>query len=70
LDTRELIGWKLKTESSRAGFCVAERGSNEGSGIGKEDLREVQSDYAPRRGACDLRKRKAQAAPGISGWRK
>jgi hypothetical protein len=40
--------------------------SNEGSGIGKEDLREVQGHYAPRRGARDLRERKAQAAPGIS----
>jgi hypothetical protein len=40
--------------------------SNESSGIGKEDLREVQGDYAPRCGACDLRERKAQAAPGIS----
>jgi hypothetical protein len=44
--------------------------ANEGSGIGKEDLRQVQGDYAPRRGAGDLRKRKAQAAPGVSGWRK
>jgi hypothetical protein len=40
--------------------------SNEGSGISKKDLREVQSHYAPRCGAGDLRERKAQAAPGIS----
>jgi hypothetical protein len=40
--------------------------SNEGSGIGKEDLCEVQGHYAQRRRAGDLRERKAQAAPGIS----
>jgi hypothetical protein len=45
------------------------RQSNESSGIGKEDLREVQSRYAQRCGACDLRKRKTQAAPGVgSSW--
>jgi hypothetical protein len=45
----------------------AEKGSsNEGPGIGKEDLRQVQSHHAPRCGAGDLRERKAQAAPGLS----
>jgi hypothetical protein len=40
--------------------------SNESSGISKEDLRQVQGHYAQRCSACDLRERKAQAAPGIS----
>jgi hypothetical protein len=39
--------------------------SNEGQGIGKKDLRQVQGDYPPRCGEGDLRKRKAQAAPGL-----
>jgi hypothetical protein len=39
---------------------------NEGPGIGKEDLREVQGDYAQRCSAGHLREREAQAAPGIS----
>jgi len=33
--------------------------------IGKEDLRQVQGHYTPWRGSCDLRNRKAQAAPGL-----
>ena len=39
---------------------------NEGPCIGKEDLREVQGHQPPRGGSRDLRKRKAQAAPGLS----
>jgi hypothetical protein len=39
--------------------------SNEGSCIGKEDLREVQGHQPPWGGASDLRERKAQAAPGL-----
>jgi hypothetical protein len=46
----------------------AEKGnkSNEGPGISEEDLRQVQGDYAQGCRAGHLRKRKAQAAPGIS----
>ena len=45
----------------------AEKGSNhEGPGIGKEDLRQVQGDHAQGCSARNLRKRKAQAAPGVS----
>jgi hypothetical protein len=40
---------------------------NEGPSIGKEDLREVQGQQPPRGGSGDLRKRKAQAAPGLEG---
>jgi hypothetical protein len=40
--------------------------SNESPGIGKENLRQVQGDYAQGCSAGDLRKRKAQAAPGLS----
>ena len=40
---------------------------NEGPCIGKEDLREVQGHQPPRGGSRDLRKRKAQAAPGLGG---
>ena len=52
--------------------CCAERGSNnEGTGVSKEDLRQVQGDYSQRRGTCDLREPQAQAAPGISqAWQK
>ena len=38
---------------------------NEGPSIGKEDLREVQGHQPPRGGPGDLRKREAQAAPGL-----
>ena len=40
--------------------------TNEGQSISKKDLREVQGHYAPRCGACDLREREAQAAPGLT----
>src|SRR6185437_8159967 len=40
--------------------------SNEGSSIGKEDLRQVQGHPPPWGGACDLRKHQAQTAPGIT----
>ena len=45
----------------------AEKGSkgNEGQGIGKKDLRQVQGDYSRRRGTRNLREPEAQAAPGI-----
>ena len=39
--------------------------TNEGSCISKKDLREMQGHYPPRCGSRDLRKRKAQAAPGL-----
>jgi hypothetical protein len=47
--------------------CVEQKGSkhNEGSCIGKEDLREVQGHHPQGSGEGDLRKRKAQAAPGL-----
>jgi hypothetical protein len=38
---------------------------NEGSGIGKENLHEVQSGAPARRSASDLHKREAPAAPGL-----
>jgi hypothetical protein len=38
---------------------------NEGSGIGKENLHEVQSGSSAWRGASDLQQRKAPAAPGL-----
>jgi len=38
---------------------------NEGPCISKEDLRKVQSHQPPWGGSGDLRKRKAQAAPGL-----
>jgi hypothetical protein len=38
---------------------------NEGSGIGKENLHEVQDRSSARRGARDLYKRQAPPAPGI-----
>jgi hypothetical protein len=46
----------------------AEKGSksNEGPGIGKKDLRQVQGDYPRRRGTRHLREPEAQAASGIS----
>jgi hypothetical protein len=46
----------------------AEKGNknNEGPCVSKKDLREVQGHYPPRCGACDLRERKAQAAPRLS----
>jgi hypothetical protein len=45
----------------------AERGSNnEGAGVSKKDLRQVQGDYSPRRGSRNLREPEAQAASGIS----
>jgi hypothetical protein len=64
---RQQDGADSLNEGFRAGLSSAKKGnkSHEGSGIGKEDLREVQSHYAPRCGACDLRKRKAQAASGV-----
>jgi hypothetical protein len=41
----------------------AEKGSsNEGPGIGKKDLRQVQGDYPRRRGTRHLREPEAQAA--------
>ena len=39
---------------------------NEGPCISKEDLREVQGHQPPWGGSSDLRKRKAQAAPGLA----
>ena len=41
--------------------------TNEGPCIGKEDLREVQGHHPQGSGPGDLRKRKAQAAPGLVG---
>jgi hypothetical protein len=38
---------------------------NEGSGIGKENLHEVQSSASARRSAGDLHQREAPAAPGL-----
>jgi hypothetical protein len=38
---------------------------NEGSGIGKENLHEVQDCSSARRGARDLYERQAPPAPGI-----
>jgi hypothetical protein len=51
-------------------FCAwilsAEKGSSdESSSIGKEDLRQVQGHHPQGSGKGDLRKRKAQAAPGL-----
>ena len=40
---------------------------NEGPCIGKEDLREVQGHHPQGSGQGDLRKREAQAAPGLVG---
>jgi hypothetical protein len=59
--------WGLREKISRR-FVERKEGqqSYEGSGIGKEDLREVQGDYSRRCGTCDLREPQAQAAPGIS----
>jgi hypothetical protein len=54
---------KLKKNPSREkdGGSDIRESRHEGSGIGKEDLRQVQ-DRAPQgRGACDLRKLEAQA---------
>jgi hypothetical protein len=38
---------------------------NEGSGIGKENLHEVQSSAPARSGSRDLHQREAPAAPGL-----
>jgi hypothetical protein len=38
---------------------------NEGPCISKEDLRQMQGHQPPWGGSRDLRKRKAQAAPGL-----
>jgi hypothetical protein len=38
---------------------------NEGSGIGKENLHEVQSSASARRSAGNLHQREAPAAPGL-----
>jgi hypothetical protein len=39
----------------RANASCAEKGcNNEGSGIGQEDLRQVQGDYSRRRGTRNL----------------
>jgi hypothetical protein len=55
-------------ERIRAGVLSAKKGnkSHEGSGIGQENLRQVQGDYSPGRRTRDLRESQAQAAPGIS----
>jgi hypothetical protein len=47
--------------------CVEQKGSrhNESSGIGKEDLREMQGHHPQGSSQGDLRKREAQAAPGL-----
>jgi hypothetical protein len=39
---------------------------NESTGIGKKDLRQVQSNSSAWRGARDLHQSQAQAAPGIN----
>jgi hypothetical protein len=46
----------------------AKKGSknNEGAGVSKKDLRQVQGDYSQRCGTRDLREPEAQAASGIS----
>jgi hypothetical protein len=52
-----------------AGLRIApsmKEGNNEGPGIGKEDLRQVQGHHSPRCGSGDLRERKTQAAPGLA----
>jgi hypothetical protein len=51
-----------------AGLLGAKKGSknNESSGIGQEDLRQVQGDYSQWGGTRDLRESEAQAASGIS----
>jgi hypothetical protein len=52
----------------RAWFLSAEKGSSdESSGIGKKDLRQVQGHYPQGSSKGDLRERKAQAAPGLVG---
>jgi hypothetical protein len=52
----------------RALILSAEKGSSdESSGIGKEDLRQVQGHYPQGSSKGDLRERKAQAAPGLVG---
>jgi hypothetical protein len=48
------------------GNLSAEKGSNDESPcISQEDLRQVQGHQPPWGGSCDLRERKAQAAPGL-----
>jgi hypothetical protein len=52
----------------RAWILSAEKGSkDEGSSIGKKDLRKVQGHHPQGSGQGDLRERKAQTAPGLSG---
>ena len=76
----ELVGWlytegSYYLESRYFALWQSERVNpdhvavirNEGPCIGKEDLREVQGHQPPRGGSRDLRKRKAQAAPGLGG---
>src|SRR5258707_12378808 len=46
--------------------AIKEGNHNEGSCLSKEDLRQVQGHSPPRRRACHLRERQAQAAPSIS----
>src|ERR1700722_9608578 len=41
--------------------------NNEGPCIGKKDLRQVQGHHPQGSSPGDLRKRKAQAAPGLGG---
>jgi len=58
---------KSSNKDSHLNFgCGEGQQNNEGPGISQEDLRQVQGDYP--QGCCTghLRKRKAQAAPGIS----
>jgi hypothetical protein len=55
-----ILGFRARLKARR------EAAANEGPGISKEDLLQMQGDYAPRCCARDLRERKAQAAPGIS----
>jgi hypothetical protein len=43
----------------KAGSSEKKGSNNEGPGISKEDLREVQGDYTPWCGARHLRERKA-----------